>query len=121
MLPLWFITTSTLALARAMAGLGSFGGMAFASIPAPAPAVAPTAIVQPAVAAQKTQVKPDSIKPSLEKSTKASKETDNVNYDEQGDHQGNNGVAETGAGAAEKESAQEASSGSATDNLDVQK
>lgn len=101
MLPLWFITTSTLALARAMAGLGSFGGMAFASIPAPAPAVAPTAIVQPAVATPNTLVKPDSVKPSLGESTNASKETDNVNYEEQGDHQGNNGVAETGAEVAD--------------------
>ena len=116
----WFITTGTLALAGAMAGLGSFGGMAFASTPASAPAVAPTAIVQPAVATQKTQVKPDSEEPSLEESTNASQETDNVNYEEQGDHQGNNGVAETGAGVAEQKSAEEVSSGPDTDNLDVQ-
>ncbi|HZK85520.1 MAG TPA: hypothetical protein VFC58_12820 [Desulfosporosinus sp.] len=116
----WFITTGTLALAGAMAGIGAFGGTAFASTPAPVPAVAPTAIVQPAVAAQKTPVKPDSVKPSLEKSTDSSKETDNVNYEEQGDHQGNNGVAETGTEATEKDSAEEASSGPDTDNLDVQ-
>ncbi|MBP1759207.1 MAG: hypothetical protein H6Q63_124 [Firmicutes bacterium] len=116
----WFITTGTLAIAGAMAGLGAFGGMAFASTPASA--ATPTAIVQPAtpVAAPTTQVKPDSEKPSLEESTASSKETDNVNYEEQGDHQGNNGVAETGAGVAEKESAEEASSGPDTDNLDVQ-
>jgi len=94
--------------------------MVFASTPAPAPAVVATAIVQPAVAAQKTQVKPDSVKPSLGESTNASKETDNVNYEEQGDHQGNNGVAQTGAGVAEKESAEAASSGPDTDNLNVQ-
>ena len=98
----WFITTGTLALAGAMAGLGAFGGMAFASTPASS--ATPTAIVQPAtpVAAPIIQVKPDSEKPSLEESTASSKETDNVNYEEQGDHQGNNGVAEAGAGVAEK-------------------
>ena len=115
-----FIATGTLALAGAMSGLGAFGGMAFASTPTPAPAVAPTAIVQSAVPAQKNQVKPDSKKPSSGESTASSKETDNVNYEEQGDHQGNNGVAETGAGVAEKGSAEEASSGPDTDNLDVQ-
>jgi len=59
-------------------------------------------------------------KPSLKEATTASTEKDNVDFQEQGDHQGNNGVAETGAGAAEKESAEEASSGPDTDNLDVQ-
>ncbi|OLN32571.1 hypothetical protein [Desulfosporosinus metallidurans] len=113
-----FITTGTLALAGAMAGLGAFGGMAFASTPAPA--ATPTAIVQPAVAAQTTQVKPNSEKPSLGESASSSKETDNVNYAEQGDHQGNNGVAETGSGTAEKKSAEETSSGPDTDNLNVQ-
>ncbi|MDR3584407.1 MAG: hypothetical protein P4L59_03690 [Desulfosporosinus sp.] len=42
----WFITTETLALAGAMAGLGAFGGMAFASTPPPT--TAPVAIVQSA-------------------------------------------------------------------------
>ena len=41
----------------------------------------------------------------------ASAEKDNVDFQEQGDHQGNNGVAETGVAAAEKDSAEEASSG----------
>ena len=102
-----FITTGTFALAGAMAGLGAFGGMAFASTPAPV--ATPTAIVQPAtpVVAPTTQVKPDTEKPSLGESSGSSKETDNVNYEEQGDHQGNNGVAET-------------SSGPDTDNLNVQ-
>ena len=114
---LLFITTGTFALAGAMTGLGAFGGMAFASTPAPA---APTAIVQPAIATPATPVKPSSEKASVGESASSSKETDNVNYQEQGDHQSNNGVAETGSGTAEKKSAEETSSGPDTGNLNVQ-
>lgn len=113
-----FITTGTFALVGAMAGLGAFGGMAFASTPTPA--AAPAAIVQRTAVTQPAQVQPDTEKPSLGESAGSSKETDNVNYQEQGDQQGNNGVAETSTSATEEKSAEGTQSGPDTDNLNVQ-
>ena len=117
----FIVTTGTLALAGALAGLGTFGGMAFAATPTPVST--PTAVVSPSApvtTAPASVAKSDSEKPSGEATTP---ETDKVNYQyqEQGNHQGNNGAPEkAGTASVEKKSSEGSPSGPDTDTLQVQ-
>lgn len=104
-------TIGTLAIAGALAGLGSFSGMALA---ASSPSPTPAAITQPAapagqsVAAPTPQAAPATV--NAEKSSSKAEGTktpetdnDNVQFEEQGDHEGNNGVVEKAGGASDHE------------------
>ncbi|CAA7601348.1 Hypothetical protein DEACI_2014 [Acididesulfobacillus acetoxydans] len=117
----FIVATGTLALAGALAGLGTFGSMAFAATPTPVST--PTAVVSPSTPVTTTPTsvaKSDTEKPSAESKTP---ETDKVNYQykEQGNHQGNNGAPEKArTSPVEKKSSEASPSGPDTDTLQVQ-
>ncbi|GAB6171877.1 hypothetical protein JCM15765_13550 [Paradesulfitobacterium aromaticivorans] len=104
-------TIGTLAIAGALAGLGSFSGTALA---ANSPAPTPPAVAQPAAttgqtvataAPQANAVTVDTEKSSSKTEQAKTPETDNdnVQYEEQGDHEGNNGVVDKAGAASDKE------------------
>lgn len=115
-------TTGTLALVGALAGLGAFGGMAFAATPTPI-STPPAAQVQTTITpsqntATVTATKSDTEKPSVEEKKAPEADTDKVDYQEQGDHQGNNGTPEkAGTPSVEKNSSEKSPSGPDTDNI----
>lgn len=110
-------TTGTFALVGALTGIAAFSGAAFAS---PAlPATPPPAVTQSAaIPAQATSM----VTPSAEETKGTDTDKDNVNYEEQGDHQGNNGTPEKAETAGQEKSDSEAGqSGPDTDNSQVEK
>lgn len=107
-------TTGSFALVGVLAGLAAFGGTALAAN-MPTPTTPSTAIVQssaPAPAA--TQATSFTAITSQEKASgveaqKSELDKDNINYEEQGDNQDNNGIVEKNSAAdTEKDSTTEA-------------
>lgn len=122
-------TTGSLALIGTLTGLAAFGGTAMAATSTPAPTIPPAAVTQQASpapatppAAPSNQVTPSQVKTPDTEDQKPETEKDNIDYQEQGDHQGNNGVVEKNQAAdAEKDSATEAEKADPdTDNAEVQ-